>query len=81
MRLETKIIREAQQGRPYAICFLKEYYDSYITTLSRVTITDVDGKRRTFIHYGIKEELQAFLMQVTLKFDYKKGLTKNDPTA
>ena len=37
--------------------------------------------QRTFVHGGIKEELLAFLIQVTLKFDYEKGLTKNDPTA
>lgn len=81
MRLDAKIICEAQQGHTQAIHYLLNYFDPYITQLSKITTTDAKGISRTFVHTGIKEELQAFLIQVTLKFDYEKGLTKNEPTA
>lgn len=81
MRLDAKIIYEAQQGHPHAIRYLQQYFDSYITQLSKITIKDANGIQQTYVHGGIKEELLAFLIQLTLKFDYEKGLTKNDPTA
>lgn len=80
MRLDAKIICEAQLGQPQAIRYLQQYFDPYITQLAKITVKDANGLTKTFIHYGIKEELQVFLIQVTLKFDFEKGLTKHDST-
>jgi len=79
MRLDAKIISEAQRGHPEAIHFLEEYFDSYIAQLSKVTVKDKYGKQSTFVHEGIKEELQSFLLQLIMKFDYERGLKKNEP--
>lgn len=74
MGLNAADIFAAQQGDADAMHRLLEYYDHYLTSLSFVTIkTEGGGVERVFSS-EIKEDLQAAVIEATLKFDIDRIL-------
>lgn len=71
MKLSYEMIHAAQQGDPFAMQTILDYYEPYINQVSTRCGASPTGNIKYYVDYAVKEQVISELMVAILKWKEK----------